>query len=386
MTRQAGANELRSNPTTAASAAGGAGPPGSDTKLLAAWPSGGSLVPATSRRAAGSLSPETSADAGSLLRTVSDSNSVDSSSVVVTSGTAVPLHPPPAPPAQLPPIMATNKVIPAGRRHSNEGERKLAPVMEPLPPSTAPTPAWKKSALNLLSVRQTGNPLHVRMLAFLDGRLVTIVMTGFIIYALFGDDLRIAVFPKSADDVFFSLSLIALILFFIELFLNSVARQDYVFRFYFWLDLLATLSLIPDIGWFWDPIVGTGDDSNNADTGTSAIQAGRSARAGTKAGRIVRIVRLVRLIRIVKLYKHVNGKQKEGGDGVANEPSQVGKILADLTTRRLIVLVLAMVLVLPFFNPNGLEDTLNQHETLGLITLHRLQFAQLSQVCVWGGG
>ena len=282
--------------------------------------------------------------------------------------------------------MSSNKVIPAtGRRHGSREQSKLAPVIEP-PAGGATKGASNgrpktKSALNLLSVRQVGNPVHEKVLAFLDGRVVTIIMTIFLFYALFGDDVRVALFPKSADTVFFSFSLVALILFTLELLLNSIARRDYVLRFYFWLDFVATLSLIPDIGWFWDPIVDSGDDSSGDGGTTNALQAGRASRAGTKAGRIVRIVRLVRLIRIVKLYKHVGGKrEKEGGDPVATEPSQVGKILADLTTRRLIVIVLAMVIVLPFFDPNGLDDVPNQHETLGLSTMHRLQFANLNEL------
>ena len=282
--------------------------------------------------------------------------------------------------------MSSNKVIPAtGRRHGSREQSKLAPVIEP-PAGGATKGASNgrpktKSALNLLSVRQVGNPVHEKVLAFLDGRVTTIIMTIFLFYALFGDDVRVALFPKSADTVFFSFSLVALILFTLELLLNSIARRDYVLRFYFWLDFVATLSLIPDIGWFWDPIVDSGDDSSGDGGTTNALQAGRASRAGTKAGRIVRIVRLVRLIRIVKLYKHVGGKrEKEGGDPVATEPSQVGKILADLTTRRLIVIVLAMVIVLPFFDPNGLDDVPNQHETLGLHTMHRLQFANLNEL------
>ena len=47
------------------------------------------------------------------------------------------------------------------------------------------------------------------------------------------------------------------ILFLLELLLASVATPDYFLGFYFWLDLIATLSLITDIAWIWDEIVGT---------------------------------------------------------------------------------------------------------------------------------
>jgi hypothetical protein len=65
----------------------------------------------------------------------------------------------------------------------------------------------------------------------------------------------------------------------------------------------STLSLVPDIGWIWQPLVGS-----NSDSASSALRAGRASRAGTRAGRVVR---LVRLFRIVKLYKHMVNTQAQ---------------------------------------------------------------------------
>jgi hypothetical protein len=67
--------------------------------------------------------------------------------------------------------------------------------------------------------------------------------------------------------------------------------------FFFWLDILSTLSLIFDIGWISDGLFEAGDAGN----ASKIARAGRASRIGTRAGRIVRIVRLIRL---VKLYKH----------------------------------------------------------------------------------
>ena len=95
-------------------------------------------------------------------------------------------------------------------------------------------------------------------------------------------------------------------LFAIEIIIASLVKDDYFMSFYFWLDLISTVSLIFDIGWFWDAILGTGSSVNSAKNAQSAAKAGRGARIGTRASRIARIVRLIRLIRIVKLYKSAN--------------------------------------------------------------------------------
>ncbi len=132
-------------------------------------------------------------------------------------------------------------------------------------------------------------------------------MTIITIYALFGDDIRLVFFDKRSDNIFNAITCFSMFFFALELIIASLAKEDYFFGFYFWLDLVATVSLLFDVGWIWEPLTGTQDFSaGNAEQATSLARAGRGARVGTKAGRIVRFVRMIRLIRIVKLYKHAH--------------------------------------------------------------------------------
>lgn len=52
-----------------------------------------------------------------------------------------------------------------------------------------------------------------------------------------------------------------MIFFAIEIVVASIAKPDYFFGFYFWLDFVATVSLITDIGWIWNVIIGAEDFS-----------------------------------------------------------------------------------------------------------------------------
>lgn len=81
-------------------------------------------------------------------------------------------------------------------------------------------------------------------------------MTLITFYVLYVDDFRILVLPKSLDDVFMALNVFSLFVFLIEIILSSFALKGYFLKFYFWLDLIATISLISDITWIWYPIVG----------------------------------------------------------------------------------------------------------------------------------
>ena len=70
-------------------------------------------------------------------------------------------------------------------------------------------------------------------------------------------------FDKNKDDYFYGVTLVSMILFLVEIILASIAVEDYIFSFFFWLDLISTLSMIPDCGWIWFPIVG-GDSTNSS--------------------------------------------------------------------------------------------------------------------------
>jgi len=67
---------------------------------------------------------------------------------------------------------------------------------------------------------------------------------------------------KRYDDIFYSISTFALFFYLLEIILSSLILPKYFIGFYFWLDLLSTISLIFDIGWLWDIIVGTEDFSS----------------------------------------------------------------------------------------------------------------------------
>jgi hypothetical protein len=108
-------------------------------------------------------------------------------------------------------------------------------------------------------------------------------MTVITIYALYGDDLRLAFFRKPSDDIFFGLSALALFLFTVEFVVYNMGKPEYPFSFYFYLDLLAAISLIPDIGWLWDLLVGEG--GGGLDGTGDEVRTGRAARAATRAGR-----------------------------------------------------------------------------------------------------
>ncbi len=60
---------------------------------------------------------------------------------------------------------------------------------------------------------------------------------------------RILVTDKDGDLVFWVLNIVAMLAFTLEIVVASLVKPDYFNGFFFWLDVISTLSLLLDIGW-----------------------------------------------------------------------------------------------------------------------------------------
>jgi len=225
-------------------------------------------------------------------------------------------------------------------------------------------------------------------------------MTVATLFVLFGDWIRTLSFPPSADPTFDFLHNVAFVLFVLELVMTCWAKTDfsgglfrvkgYMFSFFFWLDLLCILSMIPDLHWAAS-LFGLGDMSESA-SGVSA-KAGKAGKIGAKTGRVVRMVRLVRLVKLYKITSQRNRERKmieELGKLVelghvdqedidmyltkmtsTQRQSKVGSELSDIITRRVIVAVLLMLLVVPLLSyTSSVQDEQQATEFLQSINLN----------------
>ena len=119
------------------------------------------------------------------------------------------------------------------------------------------------------------------------------------------DDIRLWVTRRPTDPIFFSLMLGCLFLFSSEIIINSVVVDEFKYSFFFYLDIIATLSIVFDIPYLLYPLnklLGspTREDDNNAIAGVLH----EASIAQGKINALIKSLRLIRLIRIIKLYKY----------------------------------------------------------------------------------
>ena len=222
---------------------------------------------------------------------------------------------------------------------------------------------------------EEAEPVRQQIREIVEGKFVTLVMTITTLFALFGDDMRLWMTTKEADPAFFIGLIISFVLFSMELLVNSCVVDEFKYSFFFWLDFVATMSLVPDIPWFSDfinGILGFQQSIYDVDVmpGTPLM-----TDDGSNLAKILKSVRLIRLIRIIKLYNYAvksnseaeEAKLREQAKQSANqqiaalkkelEPSRLGKHLSDHLTRLLIIGILLLLMVLPLLSYQGSNYT-----------------------------
>ena len=75
-------------------------------------------------------------------------------------------------------------------------------------------------------------------------------------------------------------------------------------KFLLWLDLVDTISLLQDLDWVINPIMGYGSARQRSfKSSVQAAKAMSKVSSASRATRFLRVIRIVRFKRMVKLYK-----------------------------------------------------------------------------------
>lgn len=99
---------------------------------------------------------------------------------------------------------------------------------------------------------------RTKLAAFLDNNYLLAFMTLLTIFSLFSSDVQAAWCPPTVDYSFNVVQTMLLAFFSIEIILCCISKDNYFLSFFFWLDVLATLSLIQDIDWIFNALLALG--------------------------------------------------------------------------------------------------------------------------------
>jgi len=148
---------------------------------------------------------------------------------------------------------------------------------------------------------------HVMRLLVSRGYIYGMILCT--LWVIGGDDVYILQNPPvSLDKSVYCLYVVCAAVFTLDLLMRVKWEVGYRLSFYFWLDLIALLSLVPEVIWViaeQDIFASEGSGETN-----NALRSGRAASAAA---------RVVRILRIMKLLKQVYELKKKSILNVANE-------------------------------------------------------------------
>uniref|UniRef100_A0A383W424 Ion transport domain-containing protein n=1 Tax=Tetradesmus obliquus TaxID=3088 RepID=A0A383W424_TETOB len=241
---------------------------------------------------------------------------------------------------------------------------------------------------------------RVRLLQALDSPGASWLLMVMTLFVIFQEDVKYAVLPPGADLGLEAVTLALLLLFLVEIGLSCVVRPHFFLSFYFWLDTVAVLSLAFELPALRAVLLlgATQEYINLAAADSYLMAAGAQALVSSKAGRAAKMVRLFRQLQLIRLFRQLEVRQRLKAalaaaeqalpeQGLAGEAelaavearvmakyqggqSRVGQRLSDLTMKRVISGVLAMLVVLPALE---ISSGINGRDTpLALGGLHML--------------
>ena len=157
--------------------------------------------------------------------------------------------------------------------------------------------------------------------------------------------------PTSSDPVLYIILIIIFVVFILESTIMSIVNPDYFLSFFFWMDVIGTLSIILDIGWIADEFLPS--DSNLSQRG-SLLRAARAAKLGARYGRLMRLLKFVKFFRFLPCFRKAG---EEEAEPTMSAVRRVSAELSEVLSRRVAALVMLLVIVVPFLNYQGKDNS-----------------------------
>lgn len=127
------------------------------------------------------------------------------------------------------------------------------------------------------------------------------------IVTLFSDDVRQIAFGPESDEPFSYLTIGCMAIYTVEMIVLSLTKEGYFLRFYFWLDLISTLTMLLDLTWITQLITG----ANGVEAATNIAKIARASRASKIGAKSTKLIRMIRLIRVLRLYKTASNRMNK---------------------------------------------------------------------------
>lgn len=211
-----------------------------------------------------------------------------------------------------------------------------------------PAEPTKTAGIRTMRVAMAKNPWYTSKMvsqgrAFMQSKIVAIVMTFALVCALFIPDLwtLIGVDSNVESDI---ILFIVFLLFSFEFIGLCLTDPMYLFTFFFFMDIIGTFSMIWDISFFFgadakEPKIVNNDNSGGTPANLMVLRAARAAKLAARAGRISRLLRFLRFLPFLG-----GGGKQDPDAGIARS---ISNQLSNLLATRVAFLTILLVMIVP---------------------------------------
>jgi hypothetical protein len=189
----------------------------------------------------------------------------------------------------------------------------------------------------------------------MESSVVQVFLTILLLLSLFlSDSWILGNAYDESNAVLYTLLIIIFVLFLLESVILSFVQDHYFLSFFFWMDVIGTLSIILDIGWIANEFM---PDNTTATSKGSLLRAARAAKLGARYGRLMRLMKIFKFIHILPCFK--KDDIHEEAEPTMSAVRKVSNKLSEVLSRRVAALVMILVIVVPFLNYNTTDYSVN---------------------------
>lgn len=233
-------------------------------------------------------------------------------------------------------------------------DKEAPPEVELSAKNAKPEEAKKGRAGSIKSEKETKpKTLSEQVLLLYENGYCQLYLSILLIVSLFLSSAWIlANAADQTDDVKDGILLWIFVTFILESVLLSFVLPGYFLSFFFWMDVVGTLSIVLDISWISNTFM---PESSNQHQKGSILRAARAAKLGARYGRLMRLLKFVKFFKMFPCFK-------SGADD-APEPTmsavrKVSQVLSEVLSRRVAALVMLLVIIVPFLNYETTDSSL----------------------------
>jgi len=219
---------------------------------------------------------------------------------------------------------------------------KVAPETTQLSDVVKSKTQGKKQTLTTDSTKTTTPQWKKDMRKYMDGAPMQIFLGVLLIISLFLPDAWVLGDAPDASNIALDIILIIIfVVFAVESIILSIVNPDYFMSFFFWCDIVGTISILLDIGMFTD-LYSSGNNSSRQSG--ALLRAARAAKVGARYGRLMRLLKLMKFMDYLPCFSKNDEEVSEPSLSAARK---VSNKLSGVLSRRVAGLVLLLVIVVP---------------------------------------